>query len=71
MKAKVTERALLQRINRKLKADGERIIKPRRPDPELGAFYIVNNHDVIRRNIDPVKLAREIGCLQTWEKAEL
>jgi hypothetical protein len=71
MKAKVTERALLQRINRKLKADGERIVKPRLPDPELGQYFIRTEQAVTRRNIDPVKLAREIGCLQTWEKAEL
>ena len=71
MKAKITERALLQRINRALKADREKIVKPRHPDPELGKYFIRTDRAVTKRNIDPVKLAREIGCLQAWEKVEL
>jgi hypothetical protein len=75
MKAKVTERALLQRINRKLKADGEKIVKARNPDrqPELGAYYVIHveRNMITSRDVDPAELAEELGCLRGWEKAEL
>ena len=72
-KAPVTMRAVIQRINRKLKADDEQLRATRgegNAQRELGDYYIVdfNRNSVMRKDVDPAKLARELGVLKPWEE---
>jgi hypothetical protein len=72
-KAPVTERALVQRINRKLKAEHQQLRATRpgtRAEREMGHYYI---HDY-RRNVvtvtrcDVEDLAKEWEVLEAWEE---
>jgi hypothetical protein len=67
----ITERALVQRINRKLKADGERLIKARgsQTATSFGDWYIVDEQRnvIASQRVDPETLARKIGALRPWE----
>ena len=67
----VTTRAIIQRINRKLRREDKMLKKPRGAwTYDLGDYYIVD----IRRNllddvrVDPETLARELGVLQDYEE---
>lgn len=67
----VTVRALIQRINRKLAKDEEKLMKLRgeRGRDDLGDYYVVNldrNH-VVNSHIDPEQFGRKIGVLEEWE----
>ena len=68
----VTERALIQRINRKLAEYGEKLCKTRseRDRQRIGEFYVINTHinGVIRYDESPERLGREIEVLRPWEK---
>ncbi|HEY3549338.1 MAG TPA: hypothetical protein VGK17_24980 [Propionicimonas sp.] len=77
-KVNVTMRALVQRINRKLAKENQ-VLKAQRgaaarlDNPQgLGAYYIVDTHsgNVDAQHVDPEKLGRELGVLQTWERLE-
>jgi len=72
----VTMRAIVQRINRKLAADGYRRLKQSRGRPwkyldcNVGKWFLVDgsrNH-VERTNVDAEKFAKELGVLKPWEK---
>jgi hypothetical protein len=69
--APVSQRAIIQRINRKLAQKGERVKTTRgnRWRGTLGDFYIVNpNYNVISRmGVDLESLGRELGVLAGWE----
>jgi len=68
----VTTRAIVQRINRKLAADGYRRLKQSRGRP-----WKYLDHDVVvdgsrncveRTHVDPEEFAKELGVLKPWEE---
>jgi hypothetical protein len=69
--APVSVRALVQRINRKLAARGEKLMATRsdRWRGELGDYYAVkvNGNSVVVKHVDLATLGRELGALQPWE----
>ncbi len=76
-KAPVSERALLQRINRRLAADNE-VVKKSRPvydqgrpvySSDLGEFFRINllRNFLVEGNVDLEALGRELGVLREWE----
>ena len=71
MKAPVTVRAVVQRINRKLAHNDEmlRVTRGRQMQQECGDYHIVDfgMKAVVNKDVDPVKLARELGVLADWE----
>ena len=75
-KVPVTNRAVIQRINRRLKADDEVLKKARGAAAQgsLGDYYIVNvRYNAIGAggtNVDPEKYARELGVLADYEVVE-
>jgi hypothetical protein len=72
-KIAVSERALIGRINRKLRDDDE-VLKTSRSEAarrEYGPYYILNTRMNIipgYARIDLEELARELECLQPWEE---
>jgi hypothetical protein len=74
-KVRVSTRALIQRINRKLAAQDEalRVSRDRWQEREnLGEFYIVNTrlNGVVHKHVDIDALGHELGVLQRWEVHE-
>ncbi len=69
-KVPVGERALAQRINRKLRHDDELLRKTReRWVPEMGNYYTLSFNNVIQdMHVDLESLGRELGALGSWEK---
>jgi hypothetical protein len=66
----VTERALLQRIRRKLVHKGESLIVSRSENERanVGDYYIVNDRNVVAAaHCDLEKLGRDTGALRPWE----
>lgn len=70
IKAPVSERALIARINRKLKIDGQTLKKLRgdRWLNDLGRYYIVENNHVVQGDINLEEFGRELEVLRPWEK---
>ena len=71
-KAPVSPRALMKRVNRRLKPEGALIKATRgnsRTCHELGRFYIVDARTgcVRNRDVDLEAFSRAIGALQTYE----
>ena len=77
----VTMRAVIQRINRRLKREhdhGERnweFLKATRGDrwrSELGDYYLVNvdRNAIVDKQVDPEEFARELGVLAPYERVE-
>jgi len=71
----VSQRAIVQRINRRL-ANDQQTLRVTRPGSrwanDLGAFYIVDNDPLGRENlvaahVDLETLARELGVLEPGE----
>lgn len=70
-KVTVPTRALVQRINRALRAEGKRLRSPRGRgdvDAPLGRYYLVDDRGVVATNVKPEVLAREVGVLEAWEE---
>ena len=71
-KVAVTERALIQRINRKLKPDYEQLKISRSPRMEanVGRCYILDlrGNFVSSQDVDPESFGRKLGVLQPWEE---
>lgn len=70
IKSPVTRRALVQRINRKLAATGEKLIATRGEIArhELGEFYRVNaSGSITSKDDDLENLGRELGVLKPYE----
>ena len=67
MKMPVTTRAVIQRINRKLKPDLEmlRVTRSERMQQELGYYHVIDfrMNAIIHKNVDPETMARELGVL--------
>ena len=70
----ITVRALLQRINRRLNKDFERVYKLRSPRPPYmetyGDYYRVDLqiNGVVDTDVDLEDLGRELGVMKAWEK---
>ena len=71
-KVTIQLRALIQRINRKLKPD--RVLKSSRRSAammhELGEYYVldVKRRKVVERNVNLIRLAQEVGAIDGWEE---
>lgn len=69
--APVSERAIYQRIKRRLKKDGEELRAARSPQQreELGDHFTVQAvpGGVYRAHVKLEKLGRELGVLRPWE----
>ena len=63
----VTMRALMQRINRKLEQNDQRLRTARGSD--LGRYYILDfkHNSVVKRHVDPEALGRDFGVLKDYE----
>ena len=72
MKIQITENALYQRIKRKLSKDGEQFcrVNPNHSDSidKYGRYYVVTNDGVVKRRVDIVKLASNIGVMKPYEE---
>lgn len=70
-KVPVTEKALYQRINRRLKPDEETLKKSRsnRMFATVGTYYVVDlkTNAVSRLRVDLEEFGRELGALQPFE----
>jgi hypothetical protein len=71
----ISERALVQRINRKLAAQGEVLKKTRgaRAIQELGDYYVLDLHRnlLLNKDVDPVELAKVLRVLRRFERIVL
>ncbi len=69
----ITPKALIQRINRKLRADGE-VLKRARGHVAitLGEYFVVDvtRKFVAHHHVDLAELGRELGVLAEWESLE-
>ncbi|GAB3479353.1 hypothetical protein [Azotobacter salinestris] len=75
MKVKVTERALLARINRALRKDNQQLCRCREDSQgyaELGDFYAMDTAQdvVMARHVDLAMWARDLGILPDWEELQ-
>ncbi|MCP4607028.1 MAG: hypothetical protein GY847_42030 [Proteobacteria bacterium] len=72
LKASVSERALMQRINRKLAPERRGLRKSRgwRAEHELGEYWILDFYSNFADElfIDLEDYGRELGALKEWEK---
>lgn len=70
----VSERAVLQRVQRILARDGDRLRKCRWEAREyivLGSFYIVDDRNVVTdTHVNLEQLARDLGAMQPQERME-
>jgi len=68
----VSKRALIQRINRRLVRDGEKLHATRgqRASLDLGEFYVIDvyRNFVAQKDVDLEELGRELKVLSPWEK---
>jgi hypothetical protein len=67
----VTPRAVIQRINRKLKPDDRMLRTARSPrvEQDLGRYFIVNfnRNRIVEQHVDLEDLGRELGVLAAYE----
>lgn len=69
MKISVSERALMQRINRKLSSSGKVLKKSRNLNGKyLGTYFIINKKEVVLRNINIEKLGHTLEVIKNWEE---
>src|SRR5262245_2533729 len=70
----ISERALVQRINRKLATENEVLKKTRGASAiqNLGDYYILDLHKnlVLANDVDPIALGKELGVLADFERVE-
>lgn len=66
----ISERALLQRLNRRLADEGKEVRKTRGifAVRELGDFYICNSDTVLSDHINLQALARKLDCIMPYEE---
>lgn len=68
----ITMRALLQRINRALDKENRQLKKAvgARLQQDVGEFYLVDRqrNAVVRLDVDPVALGRDLDVLRAWER---
>jgi len=67
----VTERALIQRINRKLRKDAEimKVARGARAESNLGRYYTIDLHRnyLLHDHLDLETVGRELGVLAEFE----
>ena len=78
MKAQVTERALVARVNRKLADKGRQLRRARgfwdgknwHEDNNLGRYFVLdlNRNNIVDHHVDLEEYARIILVLAAWEK---
>lgn len=70
-KVGISVRAVLQRINRKLKPDLQavKVSRGAAMQQQCGEFYVIDYrlNFIVESDIDPESYARELGVLQGWE----
>jgi hypothetical protein len=67
MRVKITERALVQRINRAL-PKGQRLrVATSAQQPQLGRFYVTSAREILDHHTDLAKLGRNLDRLRPWE----
>lgn len=70
----VTARAVIQRINRRIKPGRQRLLAARgnRDEAQTGHYYLVSTETgrLIETHIDLEKLARREHALELWEELE-
>jgi hypothetical protein len=73
-KVAVSRRAVVQRVNRKLASQGQRMVAARseRVRQELGSYYVIdlNSNTVVWKRFDLAAYAQKLGALKTWERVE-
>ena len=74
-KVQITERALLGRINRKLKHENQQVKKCRadsRGHNYLGDFYVVGtfNNCIANTHVDLEVLGKDLGVMAEYERLE-
>jgi hypothetical protein len=69
-KMPVSERAVYQRINRKLAKQGQLLKALRHPDLDVGKYYIIDvrRNILLRKQVNLENAARELGLLAQWEE---
>ncbi len=71
----VSERAVIQRINRALALQGQKMRKTRgwRAHHELGDYYVVvpSRNFIVAQNIDLEAFARELEVLAPYERLDM
>jgi hypothetical protein len=79
-KALISERALVRRVNRRLKAENHQMKRTRGfwdsnhfhhyEDTNLGRFYVVDllRNFVVDYHIDLARYARDLGAMAEWEE---
>jgi hypothetical protein len=70
-KVPISERALIQRINRVLTKRNEVLKTTRNKSLQavsLGRYFIVNSNGLKQKNIDLEDYARTLDVLQSWEQ---
>jgi len=72
----ITERALLQRINRRLRAGNEVLKRTRdngRAAAELGEFYAldISRNIITAVHVDLEEWGRDLGALRPWEHVKV
>ena len=74
LKAPVSERAVLARVNRKLASDGRKVRKVRTATRLTGAsYYLIDERRqfMADSNVNLEKLAKKLGVLEAWEALQL
>jgi hypothetical protein len=70
----ISERALIQRLNRKLASQDQKLLTARgsRMQLDVGRYYVVNRkHNWVEaKDIDLEEWGREHGALHLWERLE-
>jgi hypothetical protein len=69
----VTTRSLVQRINRKLVLDSQKLMTCKKSNhwfEDLGSHYIVDmsRNQLVSKHVDLEEFGRKVEALQPWEK---
>ena len=71
IKVPIAKRAVVARIDRKLKHDGRMLktLRGYKAQRDLGDYYVVDldRNMIIETHVDPEAYGREIGVLEEWE----
>jgi hypothetical protein len=71
-KIPISMRALIARINRKLRPDDEvlRAARGARAKQEFGGFYIINRNRelIVAHHVDPEDMGRKLNAMREWEQ---
>jgi len=70
MHVPISRRALKQRLDRLLQAEGKELKKARGAPAidALGRYYVVGNNSVLSHHVDLETLGRETGALADYER---